>query len=65
MNQPLTSTEKREQEATSPNAEPVTAREFFAAIDPSAPPYIPELHDDDCEDVTCARCIAPAPSTTQ
>lgn len=53
---------------TTPNIDrpvrPATAREFFAALDPNARPYIPELHEDDCEDVTCARCIDPTPCTT-
>ncbi|WP_406215058.1 hypothetical protein [Streptomyces decoyicus] len=41
--------------------QPGSARDFFAAIDLDAPPYIPELHQDDCEDVTCTRCIDPTP----
>ncbi|MGY5127365.1 hypothetical protein [Streptomyces nigrescens] len=47
--------------ATTPNTGLGSARDIFAAIDFNAPPYIPELHQDDCEDVTCARCIAPTP----
>ncbi|MFE7780316.1 hypothetical protein [Streptomyces nigrescens] len=39
-----------------------SARDFFAALDFDAPPYNPELHADDCEDVTCARCIDPTPT---
>lgn len=46
---------------TDRTSRPATAREFFAALDPNAQPYIPELHKDDCEDVTCARCIDPTP----
>jgi hypothetical protein len=32
--------------------EPLTAREFFALTDTLTTPYIPELHDDEDQDVT-------------
>lgn len=37
-------------------SEPLTAREFLAAIDP-AHPFIPEMHTDDCDDTSCVRCV--------
>ncbi|MFI7096786.1 hypothetical protein [Streptomyces lydicus] len=43
----------------------VTARQFFAALDPNTPPYIPELHHDDCEDPDCTRCIELTPTSPQ
>ncbi|MEU0393873.1 hypothetical protein ABZ208_14020 [Streptomyces sp. NPDC006208] len=39
----------------------MSAREFLAAIDP-ARPFIPELHVDDCDDTTCARCRVLTPA---
>ncbi len=40
---------------------PLTAREFLAL--PTSPlPFIPELHADDCDDTTCARCRVLTPS---
>jgi hypothetical protein len=44
-------------------SEPLTAREFLSLVDPSRP-FIPELHEDDCDDVSCARCVKPASSTS-
>ncbi len=44
--------------------EPLTAREFLAAIDP-ARPFIPELHEDDCENVDCVRCVKPTRPTVR
>lgn len=43
---------------------PLSAREFFAALDPNATPYIPELHEDDCDVVTCASCATPTTTPT-
>lgn len=39
----------------------MSAREFLAATDPSRP-FIPEMHDDDCDDTTCIRCQVLTPS---
>lgn len=47
-----------------PTGRVLKAREFFA-LRADAIPFIPELHRDDCEDVTCVRCVEAQPSIIQ
>ncbi|GAA0500887.1 hypothetical protein [Streptomyces olivaceiscleroticus] len=45
---------------------PLTVRDYLAGIPADTKPYIPELHQDDCEDTTCARCVdSPADETAK
>lgn len=48
---------------TTPNR-PLSAREFLS-LPTSGVPFIPELHADDCDDVTCVRCVKPPTSTSR